>query len=345
MYNIVNAVCLTFMLVPYFSMVSLTTTNSYERGMLGNISEIFGTLGNIAVNTFFVRLLTTFTESSETIYTQQSFTLTMLVVCTVMVVAVLITVLFTKERLTDREGASPDHKEKENAVNPLAAVKSLLKNKYWLMLTFAMFIVFFVVIMFSVVAVYYTQYIFNDPEQFSWMSNSVSVAQFAVMFATPLLIKKFGKHAVYTAGMGVTCMGFLGFGLFASSVPVMAFFNVLKGTGMGMAGGMSLGLVADTITYGKWKTGIDAVGMGNAGISAAQKVGMGLGTAVMGWALKASGFDATLDLQGIPQPESVLTTIKVLYTWVPLILCGTVFLMMLFFYNIEKELENHPSEE
>jgi len=46
-YNICNAVCLTGMLVPFYSMVGLVTENSYERGLLGNIQQIFQTLGNV----------------------------------------------------------------------------------------------------------------------------------------------------------------------------------------------------------------------------------------------------------------------------------------------------------
>lgn len=53
MYNIVNAVCLTGMLVPYYSMISLMTANPYERGFLGNIQQIFQTLGNVVVNSTF----------------------------------------------------------------------------------------------------------------------------------------------------------------------------------------------------------------------------------------------------------------------------------------------------
>ena len=41
MYNLVNTVCLTFMQVPYYSMISLMTTNGEERGLLGNIQQIF----------------------------------------------------------------------------------------------------------------------------------------------------------------------------------------------------------------------------------------------------------------------------------------------------------------
>lgn len=339
MYNLVNAVFMTFMFVPYFSMISLVSRNGYERGLLGNISEIFSTLGSIAINTFFVTMLTKFSSSVENIYTQRAFTVTMIIICIVMVAIVLLCVAFTKERVTDEgsEGAQgAEHKEEK--VDTAAALKALFTNKYWLIMILAMFTVFFVVIMYSVGAVYYAQYVLEDMGMFSWMANSISIAQFAVMFITPFFMKKFGKRAIYTLGMGMLSVGFLGFGLFGTTIPMMILFNVLKGAGLGMAGGMSLGMLADSITYGKMKTGVDAVGMGNAASSAAQKLGMGLGTAVLGWILSGAGFDATLDAQGIAQPESVVTAIQFLYNWIPLILCAVVFIIMLFFFDLEKKM-------
>ena len=74
MYNIVNAVCLTFMQVPYYSMISLMSRNGEERGMLGNVQQIFQTLGNILINTFFVTLLAKFSSSIETENTQAGYT-------------------------------------------------------------------------------------------------------------------------------------------------------------------------------------------------------------------------------------------------------------------------------
>lgn len=120
-------------------------------------------------------------------------------------------------------------------------------------------------------------YVFYDMGQCSWMANSISIAQFTIMFVTPILMKKYSKRAIYTVGIGMMSVGFLGFGLFGNSVPVMIFCNVLKGCGLGMAGGMALGLVADTITHGELRSGINAVGMGHAGFSAVQKIGLGLG--------------------------------------------------------------------
>lgn len=341
MYNLVNAVFYTAMLVPYYSMISLMTKNAYERGMLGNIQQILSTLANVIVNSVFIVMLTAFTDSTETIYTQRAFTVTMLIISAVMVMLSLICVFGTKERVTEEgesEGERKQEDKKKNATNPVLAFKALVTNKYWVMMFFAMFVIFFVIIMYSVGNVYYCQYIYNDMSKYPWMSNAISVAQFAIMFATPFFMKKFGKRNIYVAGIGILTVGFLGFGLFAESVPTILFFNALKGLGLGMSGGMAMGMVADTITYSRLKSGMDPVGMGNAAISAAQKLGLGLGTAVLGWVMDAAGFDATLDLAGLPQPESVITAIQFLYNWVPVILCGIVFVCLLFFYDIEKKL-------
>ena len=340
-YNIVNAVFYTSMLVPYYSMISLMTKNPYERGMLGNVQQIFQTLANVIINAIFVTMLTKFTSSTQTIYTQRAFTITMIIICSAMVVLSFICVLFTKERVTEKEptpGQTQKELNKSSEVNPLVAFKALITNKYWVLMFLAMFVIFFVIIMYSVGNIYYSQYIFNDMSRYAWMSNSISVAQFAIMFATPFFMKKFGKSKIYIAGIGLMTFGFLGFGLWANSVPTIIFFNVLKGLGLGMSGGMAMGMVADTITYSRLKSGVDPVGMGNAAVSAAQKLGLGLGTAVLGWVMDAAGFDPSLDLQGIAQPDTVVTAIQFLYNWVPVIMCGIIFVLLLVMYDIEKKL-------
>lgn len=336
LYNLVNTVCYTSMLVPYYSMISLMTKNAYERGMLGNIQQIFQTLANVIINSVFITMLTVFTSNTENIYTQRAFTVTMIIICSAMVVLSLICFFSTKERVTE---TGEDKKESSSAaINPLKAFKALITNRYWVIMFFAMFVIFFVIIMNAVGTVYYCQYIFNDMGTYSWMSNSASIAQFAIMFVTPFFMKKFGKANIYKVGIAFVTVGFLGFGLFAKGIPTIILFNVLKGVGLGMSGGMAMGMVADTITYSRLRSGIDPVGMGNAAISASQKLGLGLGTAVLGWVMAGAGFDASLDLQGIAQPDSVITAIQVMYNWVPAIMCGIVLVALLVLYDIEKKL-------
>ncbi len=345
MYNLVNAVCLTSIQVPFYSLISLMTRNSYERGFLGNIQQIFQTLGNVFVNAVFTIMLTKFSSSAETYFTQQAFTVTITILCAIMVVVCMITAFSTKERVSDNPDAEKAGEAEEEKVPVMTAIKALLSNKYWVMMFFAMLCIFFVIIFYSIGGVYYAIYIFGDMGQISWMNNAISIAQFAIMFATPFFMKKFGKRPIYTAGMLCLTLGFLGFGFVDFSKPLMIACNVLKGLGLGMSGGMAMGMVADTILYGQLKTGINAVGMGNAGTSAAQKLGLGLGQAIFGWVLSGAGFDASLDAQGIAQPESVITAIKFMYNYIPMIMCAVIFVLMLVFFNLERDLNKLKKEK
>ena len=342
MYNLVNTVCLTFVQVPFYSMISLMSADGEERGLLGNIQQIFQTLGNVLVNTFFVTLLARFSSSIETENTQAGYTGAILCVVALMVILILITVFSTKERVHVKQA---EDEAKGDEVKPLVAVKALLTNKYWVIMFFAMLVIFFAIIFYAIGGVYYSLYIFKDMGQYSWMANSISIAQFAIMFVTPFLMAKFGKRWMYAAGMGLLTLGFAGFGLFGTSKPIMIFCNVLKGCGLGISGAMAMGLVADAITYGYLKTGVNAVGMGNAGTSAAQKLGLGLGTAVFGWVMSGAGFKGEYDLQGIAQPATVETAIRFMYNWVPMVMCAVIFIIFVTSFNLDRDLAKLRAEK
>ena len=345
-YNICNAVCLTGMLVPFYSMVGLVTADSYERGLLGNIQQIFQTLGNVFVNSTFVILLTKFSENPNTIYTQRSFTLTLAVYCALMVVVSLFCIFNTKERVK-LDAVSADAtkaEEPKKNENVMETVKALLANKYWLLLTLGNFVVFTIIIFYAMGTVFFSQYVLYDMSQYGMLANAISVAQFAIMFVTPILMTKISKEKIYTFGMLVMAVGFLGSAI-TTAPALLIGSNVLKGLGVGLSGGMALGMVADTVTYGKLKTGIDTVGMGNAGISAAQKIGLGLGQAIFGWVLAAAGLDAALDQLGQHQPQSVSTAITFLYGWVPAIMAAAMFVIFLLFYHCERDIKKLEAQQ
>ena len=345
-YNICNAVCLTGMLVPFYSMVGLVTADSYERGLLGNIQQIFQTLGNVFVNSTFVILLTKFSENPNTIYTQRSFTLTLAVYCALMVVVSLFCIFNTKERVkldaVSTDAAKAEEPKKNE--NVMETVKALLANKYWLLLTLGNFVVFTIIIFYAMGTVFFSQYVLYDMSQYGMLANAISVAQFAIMFVTPILMTKISKEKIYTFGMLVMAIGFLGSAI-TTAPALLIGSNVLKGLGVGLSGGMALGMVADTVTYGKLKTGIDTVGMGNAGISAAQKIGLGLGQAIFGWVLAAAGLDAALDQLGQHQPQSVSTAITFLYGWVPAIMAAAMFVIFLLFYHCERDIKKLEAQQ
>lgn len=100
LYDLVNSVFYTAMFVPYNSLISLSTTDSYEHGMLGNISMIFQTIANICMNTFFMTMVVKFSGAAEPYVqeAQRGWTLATIVVGIIIVASALICVFGTKER-------------------------------------------------------------------------------------------------------------------------------------------------------------------------------------------------------------------------------------------------------
>ena len=226
-----------------------------------------------------------------------------------------------------------------NDIKPLAAIKALIRNKYWVMMFFAVFFTFLIMIFMSASGTNYALYVLKDYSKFGLLANSISVSQLAVMILTPLLMKKLGKSRIFILGTGLMAIGFFSFNFCESSLALIVLCNILKGIGMGMASGMALGLVADTLTYGQLRTGIDAVGMGNAGSSAAQKLGLGLGVAIFGWAIDGAGFDGSLAARGIDQPEAVLSTIRAFYNWIPMVLSIILFVAFVTTFRLDRDLK------
>ncbi len=335
MYNLVNSVFYTAMFVPYSSMNFLMTQNDYERGLLGNIVQIFMTVANIAMNTFFLKWLDFF--GGGEIYTQEAWSKTFILIGIIIIASSVICFLFTKER-TDALVENQQEKPKDE-VPAMVAVKSLFKNRYWVLMTVCMFLIFFTIVMYAVAAAFYAQYVLGDITLYGPINNAISIAQFAIMFLTPFFMKKFGKHRTYQVGLATMLIGFAGTGLVGDNLPMLIFFNAIKGIGLGAAGGMAFGMVSDTIEYGEYKNGVLAVGMGNAGITTAQKLGLGFGQAVLGWVLAAGAFDPTLPVQ----PDSAKVAISFCYNWIPVICVALCFVCMLF-YKLDKELPKLRAE-
>ena len=92
------------------------------------------------------------------------------------------------------------------------------------------------------------------------------------------------------------------------------------------------GMLQDSITYGEWRDGFSAVGMGNAAASFAQKIGSGLGSAILGWVLAAGSFSVD------PTSSAARTSISFAFIWIPAI-CTVITLVAMVFYNLDKKYD------
>ncbi len=324
-YNLVSTVFYTGYNVPYATLQGLMTLNQYERGLLGNFRMLLATAGTMTVNTL-IPVLTAFFGGGE-MYTQRGWTISLAILAAAFIAISAFTTFMCKERVVPDELG--DEKEKEPSV--IECLKSLIKNKYWLLIVVYLFSLYFLMSTFFGSNMYFAQYVLGDADSFSLISNVLSVAQIAMMFVTPFLMKKMSKRGISLMAMAVSAAAFVLTAAAGSNVMLVVVCNLLKGAAFGLGAATMFGMLQDSITYGQWLTGVPAMGMGNAASSFGMKVGSGIGTAALGLILDMGGFDGTAEVQS----ASGIMSINVACIWVPVVACIIGVICMLLF-DIDK---------
>lgn len=335
-YNLCSTVFYTGINVPYATLQGLMTTDQYERGLLGNFRMLLATFGTMTVNTIVLKMCSFFGDGDQ--YSQKGWTITYIILMVAFVLLNLVTFYFCKERVNDSTAQQEDGTDiKEPSV--VESLKSLVTNKYWLLMVVFLFALYFMMSTFFGSAVYFAQYVLGDLDAYSVTANALSMAQIGMMLVTPFIMKKLSKRYTSAIGMGIATVAFAMTALVGDNVSLVVICNIVKGIGFGCAAASMFGLLQDAITYGQWRTGVQATGMGNAASSFSMKVGSGVGTAALGWILSMGGFDATLETQS----AEAVASINVACIWVPVITCGIAVACMIFFdldKNYKKVVED-----
>lgn len=332
-YNIANTVLFTFLQISQLSMVSLMSNDRKEQGILGNVVSISRSIGGLAGNMFFVRLLMIFTDEPGNQNTQRAYTSTTIVYCVATVVLILIMAAFTRERVT---GSIKKPGGNRAGFRESAAVfRLILTDKYWMVMIISRLLGMVLGTLFASCASYFALYVLQDMSLMSWLIAANLGPSIIVLLITPFLMEKINRRKMYIAGMIASMIGAAGVGLFGNTTKTVIFFLVICSLGSGLYNAVLYGLIADLVTYTKQKTGQLIAGAGNAGVSAASKIGQGLANVILGFSLSAVGFNAMLDVQ----PDSVITMIKVLYAWVPFACFLISTILFVFFFDLDKKME------
>ncbi len=324
-YNLVSTVFFTMLNVPYASMQGMMTTNSYERGVLGNVRMLLATFGTMTINTV-VPVLTGVFGATDT---HKGWMITTIILMIAFVIINLITFFGCKERTTDTS-EKEDGKGQQPSV--LVALKTLVTNKYWVLQVIFLFSLYFMMSTFFGSNYYYAQYVLNNEGAYSVLANALSLSQMGIMFVTPLIMKKVSKRWLAFAGMALSGIGFLMTAFAGTNVQIVLVSNIIKGIGFGCGAATMWGLLQDAITYGQWKSGVQAIGMGNSASSFTTKIGSGFGTAALGWILAAGNFNTD------PTGASSIAAINIAVIWVPII---TVIIGMvcLFMFDLDSKYD------
>ena len=316
-YNLVNTFMYTGVCVPYNAMNCLVTKNQYERGLLGTTNVLGNVIGQILVNTFMLKLV------SELGGNQTAWILAAAVFGVLGIIMHMLCFFNTTERSSEAEEAKPEF---------LVSVKSLFRNKYWLMMAGIATAIFFLNGLSATSTIYFAKTILHDEQAVAGLTNSMNITQMIVFFGAFIFIKKLGKGNSFKIGCAISTVAYIAQIFAGGSYTALLVCGVAKGMGGGLAASCLAGMISDSIEYGEWKTGVRCVGVGNAANTFAQKIGMGVGTALVGWLLDAAGYNAA----ATAQTGAALTAVKICFTYLPLA-CAIIALVIVLNWHLDKE--------
>ena len=326
-YTLLNAGFYTANNIAYSALTALITKNNSERVQMGSIRFMFafGTSMLIqAITVGFVAKLGGGAAAWRTVA---------IIYAIIGVISNTLSVLSVKE-LSDEELAEDKKSdESEEKYNLISAFKLLVHNKYFLMICGS----YLLMQLYSAtlgMGIYFMKYVLGDEGLFGTFSWAINIPMIVGLLVTPILVAKFNGmyklnvagYVIGTAGrLGVVAAGYMG------NIMLMLAFTAVAALGMSPLQGDMNALIATTSEYTRLTTGKKVDGTMYSCTSFGTKVGGGLGTAITGWMLAASGYVQN----AVTQSQSCVNMLYVMYLWLPMIF-NLIITFILIRLNVEK---------
>ncbi|KAA1181896.1 MULTISPECIES: MFS transporter [Paenibacillus] len=306
--------------LPLSAILPSLTSNSNERTVINTVRMIFAVIGVVTVSAGTMPLVKAFGGGDQA----KGFLVTMILFSSIALLLFLNMFANTKERVKAID---------EKPLPMREGVKALKGNVPWLIMLLMSLFLWITTSIQGQTSIYYMTYYMKKPELIP-IVNSMQLLMIFSMVIAPFVVKKIGKRNTIIMGSVVSIIGYLIAitGGNALSVPVLLAGLLISGLGMGVGAGLIFAMMADTVDYGEWKSGVRAQGLLYSAASFGVKVGMGLGGALGGVILSMGGYVAN----STAQSESALAAISFNYLWAPII--GQIIMItLLLFYRLDKD--------
>ncbi|MED3728375.1 glycoside-pentoside-hexuronide (GPH):cation symporter [Priestia filamentosa] len=318
-YILAIGIIYTMISVPYNSMLVTLSQDQIQRGQLSISRAAFGLIGGMLVGVITLPAVSFLGGGKN------GWMFIAIIYGIVGALSYLIVFKNTKERV------DVETPEKKDTVPIKHSVKALVKNKYWL-LTLSIIILSFVGAGLSGIGVYYAKYILGDPNLMAVLTVVGILPTILMMFFMDFLFKKFGKRNLAMIGGVVSIIGALIIWIDPESISMVSIGSFIRGLGGAPLGVAAFVMLADSVEYGEWKTGIRTEGLALSAGTFGEKVGTGIGGMVLGALMGLAGYVGGQAEQTV----SALTSIKLLFIHVPIIL-SILSIILLYFYKLDKK--------
>ncbi|WP_270172024.1 MFS transporter [Paenibacillus sp. SYP-B4298] len=304
--------------LPLTSLLTSMTRNSQERTVVNSVRMILGQLGGLIVSVAALPLVAVFGKGDQ----QQGFFWTMVLFASIAVVFFLTTFANTRERVTYTGG--------KKTVTFKESVRALKGNRPWFLLLLINVSFWVAFTSKSQSTVFFLKYNLGR-EDLVPLINGLNVLMLLGIALMPMIAGRIGKRATSLIGMSIGAGSLLlaYAGAEWGSVALLVGAVIIGNIGIGLPVGLMYAMLADTVDYGEWKSGVRAQGLLTASSSFGVKFGMGIGGALAAWILARGHY-----VPGAEQAASGLGAIQFNFIWTPFI-CFTICVLLYLFYNID----------
>lgn len=322
-YNLVTTILYTAINIPYGALTSLMSRDQDQRMVINIFRMTMAQIGSLIINAITLPIVNSLGGSGD----QKSWIITSVIYGIAALILFLLCFFKTKERVKVNE-----NKEAEQKMSFITSIKFCLKNDQWLVLVIYWVIMAFGMAMSMSVGTYYAKYILGN-ENFAGFLMAISIVPVVIfMPLLPPLIRKIGKCKVSIIGGIISVVALSLMALNPTSMNWLLICSLIKGIGQSATAGTIFAMVADTIEYGQWKTGVRTEGMLYSSTTFGAKIGMGVGGAIAMAILGAAGYNGLLATQS----ESVYQVLKVLYIYIPIAFSVCMPILLKVFYKLDK---------
>jgi GPH family glycoside/pentoside/hexuronide:cation symporter len=307
----------TFINIPLSAMLPSMSNNPQERHEVTSIRMIFGQIGGFIVSVFTLPLVAYFGGGND----EKGFALTMTLFGIIAIPMFLNAFKNTRER---------EYYQSKKSVPFREGMKAF--NIPWLIIFIAKLTFFFVFIIRNQTTVYFMTYNFGRADLIP-IVMALNYLTIVSLLLIPLVTKRLGGKKTMQFGVALSIIGsvIIYVSSTTTSVPLLLIGVGISGLGLGFVPSLLFSLVADTIDYGEWKSGVRATGLLYSGTTFAAKFGMGIGGAAGAWVLAYGNYDGTL----AEQSTSALNAIAFCFIWFPIISFALIFILLQF-YKLDK---------
>lgn len=213
------------------------------------------------------------------------------------------------------------------------SLRALRGNRPWLII-FMSSLLFWIAFTARIAAApYFFEYVMGNAAMTS-IADSLDVVSLASILMLPWLCRSTSKRTVWAVSLAWSVVGqvVMGFGVRSHSMPVVLTGWILGFLACGIAMAIPFSILADSVDFGEWKSGVRATGLLTAvGAAFCLKAGSGLGGALPAWIMAHFRY-----VPNVTQSTRSLLGINVSFVWLPAVCYALAILPVLFYARYER---------